>query len=121
MKKFTIIILLIFLTISISILYALSSKYEIQITRKAQNLYKVSGSDLWIETKYCYEYSYSETVIMDYSGYGYTKGELIFKNGRKCDISEIYESRNVNRGTKALTSGGEFVDIEYLLTPTRLR
>lgn len=53
--------------------------YEISVTRKGPNLYKVEGTSLYIETRYCFEYAYSETVILKYEGfYGYTVGELIF-------------------------------------------
>ena len=53
--------------------------YEISVTRKGPNLYKVEGTSLYIETRHCSEYAYSETVILKYEGfYGYTVGELIF-------------------------------------------
>lgn len=111
----------IIVVISISVLFAMSSEYEVQITRKYQNLYKVDNSDIWIQTKYCYEYSYSEKAILNYSGYGYSKGELIFKNGSKYDVEEIYEGTQVKRGAKAITRNGNIVDIEVILEPTKLR
>jgi hypothetical protein len=54
-------------------------KYVLNVTRKNANLYKIDGSDLYIKTKYCYEYGYSVEVVLDWeSNYGYTKGNLIF-------------------------------------------
>ena len=111
----------IFVVLSISILFAMSSDYEIQITRKYQNLYKVDNTDIWIQTKYCYEYSYSENVILKYAGYGYSRGELIFKNGSKYDVEEIYEGTQVNKGTKAITKRGNIEEIETILVPTKLK
>ena len=107
--------------ISITLLFAMSTDYEVQITRKYQNLYKVDNTDIWIQTKYCYEYSNSEKAILKYTGYGYSKGELIFKNGSKYDVEEIYEGTQVNRGTKALSRRGNIEEIEVILEPTKLR
>lgn len=54
--------------------------YKVNVTRKANNLYKVEGTDYYIETNYCYEYSYSDEAILSIeSQYGYTKGKLFFK------------------------------------------
>lgn len=53
--------------------------YVLKITRKGSNLYKVDDKNIYIETKYCYEYSYSQEVILKVEGsYGYTKGKIIF-------------------------------------------
>lgn len=53
--------------------------YKVKLTRKGSNLYKVEQTDLYIETKYCYEYATYEDVILKVtSSYGYTKGTLIF-------------------------------------------
>jgi hypothetical protein len=54
--------------------------YEVEVTRKASNIYKVYGTDLYIETKYCHELSISDEATLKYeSTYGMTKGELIFE------------------------------------------
>ena len=53
--------------------------YVVKITRKGSNLYKVDDKNIYIQTKYCYEYSYSQEVILKVeSSYGYTKGKVIF-------------------------------------------
>ena len=45
-----------------------SGKYEIELTRKDSNLYQVCGTDIYIKTRYCYEYAtYDEViVVVDY-------------------------------------------------------
>jgi hypothetical protein len=54
-------------------------KYVVNITRKGSNLYKVDNKNIYIVTKYCYEYSYSQEVVLSVeSNYGYTKGKIIF-------------------------------------------
>ena len=53
--------------------------YVVKITRKGSNLYLVDDKHIYIETKNCYEYSYSQEVILKVeSNYGYTKGKIIF-------------------------------------------
>lgn len=54
-------------------------KYVIDISRTESNLYKIEGKNIYIETRYCYEYaSYEEVVLIVESNYGYTKGKIIF-------------------------------------------
>src|SRR5687768_2706737 len=54
--------------------------YKVSVTRKATNLYKVDGTKIYIETSYCYEYSYMVDAILDITGnYGYKKGTLYLK------------------------------------------
>ena len=54
---------------------ALAENYEVNLTRKGSNVYKIDGKDIIIQTRYCYVYAYSEEAIFKASGYG---GELIF-------------------------------------------
>lgn len=54
-------------------------KYEVSVTRKGQDLYKIDGQNIFIATRYCYEYAYSEDVILIIeSNIGYTIGKIIF-------------------------------------------
>ena len=54
-------------------------KYSVELTKIDSNFYKIYGTDLYVETKYCYEYASREEVILVIrSNYGYTKGEVIF-------------------------------------------
>ena len=53
--------------------------YKVNITKKDTNLYRVDGTDLYIRTKYCYEYCYSEEVILVvYTNSRYSYGKVIF-------------------------------------------
>ena len=53
--------------------------YVVKITRKGANLYKIDDKNIYIVTKYCYEYSYSQEAILKVEGsYNYTKGKIIF-------------------------------------------
>ena len=65
----------------------LAENYEVNLTRKGSNLYKIDGKDIIIQTRYCYFYAYSEEAIFKASGYG---GELIFFDSKdKCDVKTV--------------------------------
>ena len=54
-------------------------KYEVELTRVDANFYRICGTSLYIETKYCYEYASMDDAILNItSNYGYTRGEVIF-------------------------------------------
>jgi hypothetical protein len=60
--------------------------YEVEITRKAANLYQIiQAKDIrltkyCIETRYCNEYAnYKKAVFKVESNFGQTKGKLVFK------------------------------------------
>jgi hypothetical protein len=56
-----------------------ADKYVVTLTRKTSNLYKIDGTDLYVETRYCYEYATREEVVLVVEGsYGMTKGKIIF-------------------------------------------
>lgn len=67
---------------------ALAENYEMNLTRKGSNVYKIDGKDIIIQTRYCYVYAYSEEAIFKTSGYG---GEVIFFDSKdKCDVKAVF-------------------------------
>jgi len=67
---------------------ALADNYEVNLTRKGSNVYKVDGKDIIIQTRHCYVYAYSEEAIFKTSGYG---GEVIFFDSKdKCDVKAVF-------------------------------
>lgn len=67
---------------------ALAENYEVNLTRKGSNVYKVDAKDIIIQTRYCYVYAYSEEAIFKSSGYG---GEVIFFDSKdKCDVKAVF-------------------------------
>ncbi|WP_140637490.1 hypothetical protein [Methylibium rhizosphaerae] len=92
-------------TISLLALAALplaaeAATYEITVTRKASNVYRVDGKSITIQTRYCYVYAYSEEALLKSSGYG---GELIFIDSRdKCDVKAIYGKSEPSPGKYAV-------------------
>lgn len=56
-----------------------TGKYEVESTKIDSNFYQIYGTNLYIETKYCYEYATRDEAILNItSNYGYTRGEVIF-------------------------------------------
>lgn len=56
-----------------------TGKYEIELTKIDSNFYQIYGTNLYIETKHCYEYATRDDAILNItSNYGYTRGEVIF-------------------------------------------
>lgn len=54
-------------------------RYEVSLTRKDSNLYKVDGMDLYVATNYCYEYAtYDDAILIIKKGYGRIYGTVIF-------------------------------------------
>lgn len=54
-------------------------KYSVEITREDYNLYRICGTDIYIKTRYCYEYATrKEVIIVVESPYSYNKGKVVF-------------------------------------------
>lgn len=69
-----------------------SDFYKVSVTRKDQDLYLIDGNGIYIKTRYCYEYAYSEEAILQIdSTVGFTVGQIIFTglSSTKCDVEKI--------------------------------
>ncbi|MGF6455283.1 hypothetical protein [Pseudomonas frederiksbergensis] len=79
---------------------AMADIYEISVTRKGANLYKVDGKEIFIRTQYCYEYAYSETAILE--AYG-TVGDLKFvDSSSECPVKAIFGKSKQTSGKYAV-------------------
>lgn len=62
---------------------AAADRYQVSLTRKDSNLYKVDGQPVWIQTRYCYVYGYSEDAVV-------SSDEVVFLDDtEKCDVKRI--------------------------------
>lgn len=53
--------------------------YVLKVTRKSQDLYKVDDKNIYIQTKFCFEFSFSQEAILKVDGnLGFTKGKINF-------------------------------------------
>lgn len=79
----------------------IADNYEVSVTRKGRNLYKVDGKNIFIHTRYCYEYVYSESSFLKMRGYS---GEIIFTDsGGKCDVKAVYGPSDQKLGKYSVT------------------
>ena len=84
---------------------AQAENYEVNLTRKGSNVYKIDGKDIIIQTRYCYVYAYSEEAIFKTSGYG---GEVIFFDSKdKCDVKAVFGVSKQKPGKYVVTFSRE--------------
>ena len=70
-----------------------ADRYHVNLTRKDRNLYKVDGTSIWVQTRYCYVYGYGEEAALnDYE-------IVFFDSEEKCDVKRILREANVSSGT----------------------
>lgn len=82
-----------------------ASSYQLTVTRKEKNLYKVTGKDLFIVTKYCYEYVYYADAILRTSG---VASELIFVDQHSsCMVKAVYGPAEIKPGRYSVTISHE--------------
>ena len=87
---------------------ASAGTYELSVTRKGSNVYKVDGKDIIIQTRYCYVYAYSEDAILKSDGYA---GALIFIDSRdRCDVKAVYGRSTPAPGKYSVTVSHEGYD-----------
>ena len=85
-----------------------AENYQISVTRKGSNVYKIVGKDIIVQTRSCYVYSYLEETILKSNGYG---GELIFIDSEeKCDIKAVYGAAKNAPGKYSVTVNRESDD-----------
>lgn len=70
-----------------------ADRYQVSLTRKDSNLYKVDGQPFWIQTRYCYVYGYSEDAVV-------SSDEVVFLDDtEKCDVKRILKEMQPAAGT----------------------
>jgi len=82
-----------------------ADNYEVSVTRKGSNLYKIDGKNIYVHTRYCYSYVYSENAFLKMNGYS---GEIIFlDSGGKCDVKAVYGPSEQKPGKYTVTINRE--------------
>lgn len=74
------------LTLSLPVL---AGFYKVTVTRIDSNLYK-TDENVFIETKYCYEYANRDEAVLSYEQYSYNN-KLIFSNNASCDVKRVFK------------------------------
>ncbi|MDX1737496.1 MAG: hypothetical protein R3261_04630 [Alphaproteobacteria bacterium] len=64
--------------------------YQVRINRLGPNQYAIVNDHRIIHTKKCgYHTQGEKAVLVLRDGFSYDRGDLIFKNGKKCAIKEV--------------------------------
>jgi hypothetical protein len=87
MKRF-LLLMAVFLMVSLSVH---AEVYRIFISLEDSNLYKDQISNLYIHTRYCYEYVYGQEAVLYYEPYSYGN-KIVFKDGNMCPVAEVLKS-----------------------------
>lgn len=66
-----------------------AERYSVTISRRGSNFYEEHSSRAFIETRFCYEYVYYESVILEYER-GSPSNRLVFGRDRSCPVVGIY-------------------------------
>lgn len=66
-------------------LFAQAEMYKVSVRRLDQDLYKTQEG-IFIQTRYCYEYTYGDDAI-----YNDSTQKLIFNSGNSCDVAKVFK------------------------------
>ena len=69
---------------------AYAEYYKVNVKRVDQDLYKTTTGGLYIQTRYCYEYTYGDDAVLKYEDYSY-ENKLIFDSGTSCDVVKVFK------------------------------
>ena len=86
----------------------LAENYEVNLTRKGSNVYKIDGKDIFIQTRYCYVYAYSEESIINSSGHD--DKLIFFHSNEHCDIKAVFGAAAIGHGEYYITVSHEDED-----------
>lgn len=66
--------------------------YSVTVTRKDQDLYRIDGTRLYVETRWCHEFAYGEEAILRYDPNEgpYGSNKLVFvSSDTVCDVVRV--------------------------------
>lgn len=71
---------------------AAADRYQVNLTRKDRNLYKVDGQPLWVQTRYCYVYGYGKDAML-------SQYDIVFlDDAEKRDVKRILKEMQPSAG-----------------------
>lgn len=68
---------------------ASAEMYAVNVKRIDKDLYKTDDG-VYIQTKYCYEYTYGDDAVLRYEPYSYDN-KLIFDSGTTCEVVKVFK------------------------------
>ena len=70
--------------------FAWAEWYKVTVTRKGKDVYRIDGTAVFIITKYCYEYAYSEGAVLKYDPASRYDNKIVFEHG-ECDVDKVVQ------------------------------
>lgn len=89
-----------------------SETYVVNVKREDKNLYKDLSSGVYIETKYCYEYTYGDEAILKYEQYSYSN-ELIFSSGTKCQVKSVFKASSSGQTSSSTSRNSYEIEVAH--------
>lgn len=68
---------------------AFAEYYKVNVKRVDQDLYKTTTGNLYIQTRYCFEFTYGDDAVLKYEDYSYDN-KLIFGSGTSCEVVKVF-------------------------------
>lgn len=79
--------------------------YQVSVSREGRNIYKVVGKEIYIHTRYCYEYVSYEDSLLRMAG---TSGKIVFLDSESsCDVKGVYTQLGLDAGNYEVTVSHE--------------
>lgn len=73
------------------------NEYYVTVSREDSNIYDVISQDIFIFTKFCYEFVYYDNAIL------YGDETIKFSNGNTCSVDGVYENSYLSNGSYSVT------------------
>ena len=70
--------------------FAYAEYYKVNVKRVDKDLYKTTTDGLYIQTRYCYEYTYGDEAVLKHEDYSH-ENKLIFNSGTSCDVVKVFK------------------------------
>ena len=95
MKKLKLLYILLFVLVCLPHTVC-AENYDVYVTKKESNVYKVDNDDVIILTRFCYVNAYSGKGLLKSTGYS---GEIVFTDSQeKCFVKGVYGRSNSFHG-----------------------
>ncbi len=74
----------------LTLTFANAEYYKVNVKRIDQDLYKSTTNGLYIQTRFCFEFTFGDDAILKYDQFDTYNNKLIFDSGEACEIVKIF-------------------------------
>ena len=98
--------------------FSAGKTYNVSATRIGSNFYSIAGSNIIIQTKFCFEFVTSTNAVLVMTGFaGSFDGKITFASGTSCDVAGAYEPQLLSANSYSATLSYE--DQSFYSDPLR--